>query len=118
MTTTNQRVKESREQLSYLEQEVLSALCNVLINELGEAESDIERQAMSKLKSEDYTGAKQMCLLDPCNEYLAAISCLASAYRSPMVADSVLRDAARHAAEVAKRKAKRRIADRFSQLLN
>lgn len=67
--------------------------------------------------SEDYDAAKQTCLTEPTNEFLAAISCIGSAYRSPMVADSVLRDAARHVAEVAKRKAESRINEAFSEIL-
>jgi len=53
----------------------------------------------------------------PATPLLAAISCIASAYRSPMVADSVLRDAARHTCDVAKQKAEIRLARQFQQIL-
>jgi hypothetical protein len=97
--------------------EAIESLCNFLVLELGETNAELENKALSALQSEDYDLAKHYCLCDPCNPYLAAISCIASAYRSPMVADSVLRDASRHTAEIAKRRAEKRIAEQFQQVL-
>jgi hypothetical protein len=116
--TTNDRVIKSRENLDYLSDEAIEACCNVLISELGTGDTDIEREAIQKLKTGDYTEAKKLCLMNPTSCYLAAISCMASAYRSPMVADSVLRDAARHTVEVAKIKAEKRIAENFQAIFN
>lgn len=118
MTTVNSRVQESREHLSYIDSDKLEALCQVLLNELGEGSNDLEKDAVNLLKCGEHTAAKQKCLLDPCNSFLAAVSCIASAYRSPMVADSVLRDAARHTADVARLNSTRRIGDSFSQILS
>ena len=117
MTIANNRVTESREQLAYLDPNKLEALCNVLVEELGEGSNSLEKDAMKLLSDGDYTGAKQKCLLDPCNPFLAAVSCIASAYRSPMVADSVLRDAARHTADVVRRDTTARIGSMFSAIL-
>jgi hypothetical protein len=113
----NDRVALSREKLSALSGEMLHVLIDGLLEELGEPASELEGQALDALKSQDYDAAKRACLLDPCNEYLAAISCIASAYRSPMVADSVLRDAARHITEVAKLRSGTRLAQRFQDIL-
>lgn len=115
---TNERVIKSRESLDYLSIEAIEACCNVLLSELGAGESDLEREAVHCLKVSDYTQAKKMCLMNPTSSYLAAISCMASAYRSPMVADSVLRDAARHTAEVAKLQAEKRIAQHFQAIFD
>lgn len=92
-------------------------LCNVLVTELGEGNDDLERDAMKSLQEGDYDRAKQLCLMNPTNPYLAAISCISSAYRSPTVADSVLRDAARHTTAVATRKCEQRIKSAFSEIL-
>jgi hypothetical protein len=115
---TNERVIKSRESLDYLSIEAIEACCDVLLSELGTGETDIEREAIHYLKGGDYTQAKKMCLMNPTSSYLAAISCMASAYRSPMVADSVLRDAARHTAEVAKQQAEKRISQSFQAIFN
>lgn len=111
------RVIKSRELLSSLDMNLIDRLCKALMEELGEGESAVEQQALQYLLEADYDAAKQTCLREPTNEFLAAISCISSAYRSPMVADSVLRDAARHVVEVAKRKAESRINEAFSQIL-
>lgn len=113
----NHRVVASRERLKDLPYETIENMSICLISELGEANSDIEKGAIEALKSGDYDNAKRYCLYDPCNSYLAAISCIASAYRSPMVADSVLRDAARHTADLVKRRCEARIAARFQILV-
>ena len=115
---TNDRVIKSRENLDYLSVEAIEGCCNVLISELGNGDTDIEREAIQKLKTGDYNETKKLCLMNPTSPYLAAISCMASAYRSPMVADSVLRDAARHTAEVAKQQAERRISENFQAIFN
>ena len=86
-----------------------------LLLELGEPNASLEQKALRSLHHQDYD-TKQYCLADPGNSYLAALSCIASAYRSPMVADSVLRDAARHAAEVAKLRTQE-IATRFQAIV-
>jgi hypothetical protein len=117
MTTTNHRVIESRKKLRSMSLEAIRTLCDFLISELGESNTELESKALSALQSENYDLAKHYCLCDPCNPYLAAISCIASAYRSPMVADSVLRDASRHTAEIAKKRSERRIAEQFQQVL-
>lgn len=114
----NERVIKSRESLDYLSEETINACCDVLISELGTGETDLEREAIHYLKTGDYTQAKRMCLMNPTSSYLAAISCIASAYRSPMVADSVLRDAARHTAQVAKEQAEKRIAQHFQAIFD
>lgn len=111
------RVAESRSRLTDLPVEVLRPLCDALLAELGEPSGDSEKEAIALLEQQQYDEAKRLCLSDPCNPYLAAISCIASAWRSPMVADSVLRDAARHAADVARRRAEQRIAIAFARVL-
>lgn len=118
MISVNDRVVESRSRLADLPVEVLRPLCNALLAELGEPSGSNEEEAIALLDQQRYDEAKRLCLSDPCNPYLAAISCIASAWRSPMVADSVLRDAARHAAEVARRRAERRIAIAFAEVLS
>ncbi len=112
------RVKESRESLNSLPSETLEQLCKCLIVFLGKATTENEEQALAALKKREYDSAKLLCLKDPCNPYLAAISCIASAYRSPMVADSVLRDAARHVSEVAKVRTANEIGLCFSNILS
>ena len=111
------RVAKSRELLNSLDIDLIDRLCKVLLIELGEGESTVEREAIEQLLLGDYDAAKQSCLREPTNEFLAAVSCISSAYRSPMIADSVLRDAARHVAEAAKRKTELRINQAFSQIL-
>lgn len=111
------KVIESRSNLSPLSENVLTQMCDFLMEELGEPASPLEMQSLVTLQKGDYDSSKQYCLADPCNPYLAALSCIASAYRSPMVADSVLRDASRHVAEVTKIRTAQRISDRFQALL-
>lgn len=113
----NERVSESRQKLVDLPIDVIEALTDCLLEELGKPPTELEAEALRSLQSGDYDAAKKHCLYDPCNSYLAAISCIASAHRSPMVADSVLRDAARHTSEVAKQRAEARIAQQFQQIL-
>jgi hypothetical protein len=113
----NERVSESRQKLADLPVATIKALADFLLEELGDSPTELEEEALRSLQSGDYDTAKRFCLYDPCNSYLAAISCIASAYRSPMVADSVLRDAARHASDVARKSAETRIAKRFQQIL-
>jgi hypothetical protein len=117
MMNLNQRVSESRQQLKDLPMEVIRPLCDYLLAELGEPMTEAEKVSLKFLESGDYDAAKRHCLYEPCNSFLAAISCIASAYRSPMVADSVLRDAARHTTEVVKQRAEARIAKRFQEIL-
>jgi hypothetical protein len=117
MISSNQKVSESRKKLSDLPLETIKSLTDCLVEELGNPLTDLEEEALRSLQSGDYDTAKRFCLYDPCNSYLAAISCIASAYRSPMVADSVLRDAARHTSDVARKRAETRIAKRFQQVL-
>lgn len=114
----NSRVQESRQKLNALDSELIDRLCKVLLAELGEGETSLEQQAFQYLVKTDYDAAKACCLKQPTNCFLAAISCISSAYRSPMVADSVLRDAARHTAEVAKEKAESRINQAFAQIFD
>lgn len=113
----NERVSESRQKLADLPLETIESLTLCLLEELGDPPTELEGVALRSLQSGDYDTAKRFCLYDPCNSYLAAISCIASAYRSPMVADSVLRDAARHTSDVAKQRAEARIAKQFQQFL-
>jgi hypothetical protein len=118
MIESNQRVSESRKRLDPLPLEIIQKMCDCLIQELGNGEDDIEKKALKALENKDYDEAKRLCLCDPCNHYLSAISCIASAYRSPMIADSVLRDAARHTSNVAKTKAEKRLSKCFFSILN
>lgn len=118
MVALNERVESSRAKLSALPEKTITQMCAFLIEELGEPNSPLEMQSLNALKQEDYDASKRYCLADPCNSYLAALSCIASAYRSPMVADSVLRDASRHVSEVAKTRTAQRISDHFQGLLN
>jgi hypothetical protein len=113
----NERVSGSRQKLSDLPVATIKALTDFLLEELGNPPTELEGEALQSLQNGDYDTAKRFCLYDPCNSYLAAISCIASAYRSPMVADSVLRDAARHTSDVAKQRAETRIAQQFQQIL-
>ena len=117
MVALNERVESSRAKLSALPEETIKQMCDFLISELGEPNSPLEMQSLTAIKKGDYDASKRYCLADPCNSYLAALSCIASAYRSPMVADSVLRDASRHASDVAKARTAQRISDRFQSLL-
>lgn len=118
MIETNQRVSESRKTLEALPLESIQKLCDCLIAELGNGEVEIEQKALKAIENKDYDEAKRLCLCDPCSPYLASISCIASAYRSPMIADSVLRDAARHTSEVVKIKAQKRLANCFYKILS
>ncbi len=113
----NERVSESRQKLSDLPIDTIKAMTDCLLKELGEPPTKLSEQALISLQNGDYDAAKRFCLHDPCNSYLAAISCIASAFRSPMVADSVIRDAARHTSDVVKQKAEARIGEQFRQLL-
>ena len=113
----NSKVLDSRSKLSPLPEDVLNQMCNFLLEELEAPASPLEMQSLVSLQKGDYDASKRYCLADPCNSYLAALSCIASAYRSPMVADSVLRDASRHVSEVAKTRTAKRISDRFQSLL-
>lgn len=113
----NQKVVESRARLEAMPVERIHRLCDFLVSELGRPATDIEAQAIAKLLGQHYDEAKALCLHDPCSPFLAAISCLASAYRSPMVADSVLRDASRWVSEVAKQRSATRIAEGFQKIL-
>lgn len=113
----NQRIEESRKALHALPEKKLDKLCQCLITFLGDGVTEAEKDALVALKKGDYDQAKLICLSDPCTPYLAAISCIASAYRSPMVADSVLRDAARHTTEVAKLRTANEIALCFNNIL-
>lgn len=113
----NERVSESRQKLADLPVDTIRSLTDCLVEELGDPPTELEAEALRLLQCGDYDAAKKHCLYDPCNSYLAAISCIASAHRSPMVADSVLRDAARHTSDVAKQRAEARIAKRFQQIL-
>ncbi len=117
MTTHLDRVQEARQHLSPMSPEIVKRLCDALVVELGEGSDDLEQDAMRALREGDYDRAKLLCLWNPTNSYLAAISCISSAYRSPTVADSVLRDAARHTAAVAARKCEQRISSAFSLIL-
>ena len=112
------RVQEARRFLAPMDADTVKLLCNALVVELGDAGDDLEHEALQALQSGDYDRAKKLCLMNPCSSYLAAISCMSSAYRSPTVADSVLRDAARHTADVAKKKCEQRIALAFSKHLS
>ena len=114
---TNQKVVESRAKLEAMPVERIHKLCDFLVNELGNPVTDLEAQAIAKLSAHQYDEAKALCLHDPCSPFLATVSCLASAYRSPMVADSVLRDASRWATEVAKERAANRISEGFQKIL-
>ena len=113
----NQRVVESRERLKDLPLMTIERLSTHLLSELGEPNNQIEQESLDALTSGDYDSAKRYCLYDPCSPYLAAISCIASAYRSPMVADSVLRDASRHTADLVRRRCEARIASQFQAIL-
>ena len=118
MNQANEKVILSRQQLSPLKDLIISQMCDYLLFELGEPSNLIERSALRALQNKDYDAAKHCCLADPCNSYLAALSCIASAYRSPMVADSVIRDAARHVAETSKHRTKERISEKFQALIS
>ncbi len=113
----NERVSGSRQKLADLPIDTIKALTDCLLKELGKPPTKLEEKALISLQNGDYNAAKRFCLHDPCNSYLAAISCIASAYRSPMVADSVIRDAARHTSDVVKQKAEARIAEQFQLIL-
>ncbi|MDY6785047.1 MAG: hypothetical protein SW833_21305 [Cyanobacteriota bacterium] len=117
MFDLNQSASESSEKVIDLPLGTIEALSGCLLEELGEPSTEWEEQALRSLLNGHYDAAKRFGLHDPCNSYLAAISCMASAFRSPVVADSVLRDAARHASDVAKKRAEARIADQFQRLL-
>lgn len=117
MDKSNEKVIKSRQQLSPLHSSLISQMCDCLLSELGEPNTSLEQDALRSFHHQDYDSTKQYCLADPCNSYLAALSCIASAYRSPMVADSVLRDAARHVSEVAKFRTQKRIGTRFQAII-
>jgi hypothetical protein len=115
--SSNQRVAGSRKQLGDMPHDAIEQLSACLLFELGESDNKIEQEALDALSAGDYDAAKRYCLYDPCNSYLAAISCIASAYRSPMVADSVLRDASRHTADLVRQRCEARIASQFQAIL-
>jgi len=92
-------------------------LVKLILDELGFPLNNPQIAALEKLESGDWDGCKMQTLNDPCDPSLACLSCIASAYRSPMIADSVLRDAARHAAEFATIKSRNRLAIGFREVL-
>jgi hypothetical protein len=110
--SSNQRVAGSRKQLGDMPHDAIEQLSACLLFELGESDNKIEQEALDALSAGDYDAAKRYCLYDPCNSYLAAI-----AYRSPMVADSVLRDASRHTADLVRQRCEARIASQFQAIL-
>lgn len=115
----NEKILESRTHLSGLPIETIDRLCCVLIDILKEyACSELEDRALKTLLEGDCDRAKHLCLHEPCSDFLAAVSCLASTQRSPLIAESSLRDAARHTSEVAKQTAQKRIAYKFSEILS
>jgi len=92
-------------------------LIKLILDELGFPMNNPQIAALEKLENGDWDGCKLLALNDPCDPYLACLSFLASAQRSPMIADSVLRDAARHAAEFASVKSRNRLAIGFRETL-
>lgn len=113
----NERVESSRSQLQPLDSVTIARLVSVLEGVMGEPLSPIEGEAQNAFAGEHWDELKMICLKDPCNPYLAALSCIGSAFRSPVIAESALRDASRHAAEVAKRNAETGIAVSFAEIL-
>ena len=114
----NERVESSRSQLQPLDQKVINDLVNALMDVIGPPTTKTEWAANEVFGNREIDKLKLICLENPCDPYLAALSCIGSAERSPMVAESALRDAARHAAEVAKRRAETELAASFTKILS
>jgi len=86
--TLNQRVLASRQKLADLPLATIKALTECVVEAWGNPPTNLAVEALRSLHSSDYHTAKRSCLSDPCNASLGTVSCLASAYRSPVVADS------------------------------
>lgn len=118
MTQANDRIELERSHLQPLDRDLLSKLTTILLSALGQPITADQDKALEFFNSGDWDYVKHICLCDPCDSYLAALSCLASAYRSPTIADSVLRDAARHTADFARVRTAHNLAIQFNSILN
>lgn len=117
MTQTNDRIELERSHLQGIDFHTLDRIASVLLEALGTPFTEDQFRALESFNSSQWDEVKHYCLLDPCDSYLAALSCLASAYRSPTIADSVLRDAARHTADFARIRTAQNLAKQFSSIL-
>lgn len=117
MTQTNDRIALERSHLQPLDSKTLDKMSEAILSALGQPLSTIQSEALAAFNAQHWDEVKRFCLCDPCDSYLAALSCLGSAYRSPTIADSVLRDAARHTADFARVRTAHHLAARFSAIL-
>ena len=117
MTQTNDRIALERSHLQPLDSKTLDQMSEAILTALGQPLSTIQSEALAAFNDRHWDEVKRFCLCDPCDSYLAALSCLASAYRSATIADSVLRDAARHTADFARIRTAHHLAMRFSAIL-
>jgi hypothetical protein len=117
MTQTNDRIALERSHLQQLDPKTLDQMAEAILTALGQPLSTIQAEALASFNDRQWDEVKRFCLCDPCDSYLAALSCLASAYRSATIADSVLRDAARHTADFARVRTAHHLAARFTAIL-
>jgi hypothetical protein len=92
-------------------------MSKTITNEIGMPITKLQTKALEEFNEGNWDDCKMTCLCDPCDPYLACLSCLSSAFRSPMIADSVLRDAARHSIECVKSRAQYRLSQSFTEIL-
>ena len=117
MNQTSDRIALERSHLQAFSLEQLEKLTNVLLNHLGNPGTGDQQICLQRLKDQQWDECKRLCLCDPCDSYLAALSCIASAWRSPTIAESVLRDAARHVADFAKIRSAQTLANEFGAII-
>lgn len=87
---------QARTQLSGLDERKVNQVCNYLLQLLGDSEDKHERECLLALEEKRYSDCKQIALRHPRSDYMRALSCIASAYRSPSVSDSIIAYASQH----------------------
>ena len=117
MTQTNDRIALERSHLQAIAPATLDQMSEAILSALGQPLNTVQSEALASFNDRHWDEVKRFCLCDPCDSFLAALSCLGSAYRSPTIADSVLRDAARHTADFARARTAHHLAARFSAIL-
>lgn len=116
-SSSNDRIELERSHLQGIDFQTLDKIASALLSALGTPFTEDQSRDLESFNSNQWDEVKHYCLLDPCDSYLAALSCLASAYRSPTIADSVLKDAARHTADFARVRTTHKLAKEFSTIL-
>lgn len=118
MTHTPDRIALERSHLQAMSSSTIQDLTKAVLDVLGEPLTAIQGTVLSAYQDQNWDEVKRVCLYDPCDPYLACLSCLASAHRSPTIAESTLRDASRWAAQQASVRAAKALSDRFYAILS